>query len=350
MFFFNIYFRFILLLINQFASGIILSSASLAYVLMIEMTSSGYRSIAGNIALSCFAFGGILIALFAYLTYHWEKLLWTILVFIAITHPCLYFVPESPLYLYSTKQYSKLEIVLRRIAKGNGRSESEWYSTFQEFMISQTMIKENKLTFGQMIRQLLFHRTNTLRLITSSLIAFTGMLLFIKISYGLATMNISPYLGILIGAIVEVFGYIISSISMSTKLGRKYSLMVFTGLTCLCVVLIPILTKRSTIGTVIISQTGKFAVSASIATTWIFISELFPTSIRGGAIGITAAISRIGAITAPVIDSSVNEQYLPITFYVYGSLALLVLLLIIVLPETKNVSLDSTGNSLDIQT
>ncbi|CAF3814538.1 unnamed protein product [Rotaria sordida] len=52
-----------------------------------------------------------------------------------------------------------------------------------------------------------------------------------------------------------------------------------------------------------------------------------------------------GAIIAPVIDSSVVEQYLSLTFYVYGSVALAVLLLILLLPETKNVSLGDTDDN-----
>lgn len=314
---------------------------------MLELTTSKYRSLVGNIALASFALGGVLITLFAYLTHHWEKLLWAITAFIGLSHPYLYYMPESPLYLHSSKQYSKLEKLLRRIAKTNGRVESDWYPIFQTFLNTQPSAHatgEKKQKLIDTIRQLLCHRVIIKRLLISSLMTFTGMLLYIKIAYGLATMRISPYVGILIGAVVEIIGYIIASILMSSRLGRKYSFMIFTGLTCLCVVFIPSLTKHSTAATVIISQLGKFAVSASLAVTWIFISELFPTSIRTGANGIATAVSRFGAITAPIIDSSISEQYLPITFYIYGCLALLVLCSTLLLPETKNIALDDVTN------
>ena len=330
--------------------GLVFSTATIAFVLMLELTTSTYRSLAGNIGLASFAFGGVLITLFAYFTRHWQKLLWILTVFIGLLYPYLYYMPESPMYLYSTKQYTKLEKLLRRIAKANGRTDSEWYPTFQEFLNTQPSlhaVNEEKQTFAVKIRQLVCHRATTKRLLISNLIAFTGMLLFIKISYGLATMKISPYLGIVIGAAVEIIGYIIANILMSTRLGRKRSLMIFTGLTCVCVVMIPWLTKHSTVATAIISQLGKFAVSASLAVTWIFISELFPTSIRGSANGVVTAISRLGAITTPIIDSSIGEQYLPITFYVYGCLALLTLLSILLLPETRNVVLGDTTDVLN---
>ncbi|CAF1250302.1 unnamed protein product [Rotaria sordida] len=117
--------KFGLLLTNQFAFGLIFSTVNVAFVLMLELTTSTYRSIAGSIASCCFAFGGVLITLFAYLTRHWQTLLWTVTAFIGLSFPYLYYIPESPLHLYSTKQYSKLETLLRRIAKTNGRTDSE---------------------------------------------------------------------------------------------------------------------------------------------------------------------------------------------------------------------------------
>ncbi|CAF3924408.1 unnamed protein product [Rotaria sordida] len=76
---------------------------------------------------------------------------------------------------------------------------------------------------------------------------------------------------------------------------------------------------------------------------WFVINESI--CIRGSAVAVAVTISRLGAIIAPVIDSSVVEQYLSLTFYVYGSVALAVLLLILLLPETKNVSLGDTDDN-----
>ena len=83
-------------------------------------------------------------------------------------------------------------------------------------------------------------------------------MLYIKISYGLAVMDISPYLGILIGAIVEAAGYVTGSLLISTKLARKGSFILMMILTIICVILIPILIKYSSIATVFIAQFGKY--------------------------------------------------------------------------------------------
>ncbi|CAF3868638.1 unnamed protein product [Rotaria sp. Silwood1] len=347
----SIHVKFSLLVLNQFILGLTAPIGSLVFVLMLELTSYSYRSLVGTIAVTCFAFGEALATLFAYITKNWQNNLWSITIFIGLSSIYLYFINESPMYLHSKKKYIQLENVLRKISKRNGKKEDDWNSSLKE-LLNQEQINHVKIPFKEKILKLITNRILIQRFIITSIIAFTGMLLFIKISYGLAVMNISPYIAMTIGSIVEICGYISANIVMSGRLGRKYSFMMFTGLTSLCVFLIPLLTKRSTIGTVIISQFGKFSISASMAITWIYISELFPTSIRSSANGFAVAVSRIGAILAPVIDANIDEHYLSITFYIYAALALLVVLLTCLLPETKNVPLtdriDSRNNQESI--
>ncbi|CAM4832647.1 unnamed protein product, partial [Rotaria magnacalcarata] len=113
-----------------------------------------------------------------------------------------------------------------------------------------------------------------------------------------------------------------------------------TSVTIICVILIPIISNHSPIATVFIAQFGKFAISGSIAVSWIFVPELFPTAIRSSANGFFIAFSRIGAIVAPIIDTSISDEYLPYTFYASAGLALIVVLLTLLLPETKYTSMD----------
>ncbi|CAF3888681.1 unnamed protein product [Rotaria sp. Silwood1] len=296
------------------------SISSLVFILMLELTSYSYRSLVGNIALACFAFGETLTTLFAYVIKNWQNHLWPITIFIGLSPIYLYFISESPIYLYSKKKYIQLENLLQKISKRNGKKVDNWNSTFQE-LLNQEQINHMKIPLKEKILKLITNRMLIQRLIITSIIAFTEMFSFIKISYGLAVMNISPYIAMTIGSIIEICGYISANIFI------------------VCVFLIPLLTKHTTIGTVIISHLGKFSISASLTITWIYISELFPTSIRSSANGFAVAISRIGAILAPVIDANIDENYMSITFYVYAALAILVLLLTFLLPETKNVPL-----------
>ncbi|CAF4455293.1 unnamed protein product, partial [Rotaria sp. Silwood2] len=301
--------KFALLLLNQFASGLSAAAFSLIFILGLELTSSSHTSLAGNAALVSFTIGECIVTLFAYLAKDWQILKWADTAFIATT---------------------------------NKRKEEDWYPVYQEFLKNQSskLLHVNELTFSQKAHRILTHRPTVVKLLTTALLGFTTLMLYIKISYGLAVMSISPYLGILIGAAVEAAGYIAGSLLISTRLARKGSFILMAILTIISVILIPIILKHSSIATVFIAQFGKFAISGAIAVSWIYVPELFPTSIRSSANGFFIAFSRIGAIVAPIINASVSNEYLPYTFYASAGLAVIVVLLTLVLPETKYKQLD----------
>ncbi len=330
--------KFGLLLLNQFASGLTASTYSLVFILLLELTSSAHTGFAGNVTLVFFTVGECIVTLFAYLAKNWEILKWADTAFVAIGLPYLYFMPESPLYLYSKRQYHQLETLLRRIATTNKRKESEWYPYYQSFIQNQPVIifRDEKAGGCQKTRDILTHRPTIIKLLIIALLGFTTLMLYIKISYGLAVMNISPYLGILIGAVVEAAGYIAGSFLISTRLARKGSFLLMMTLTIICVVLIPLIVNHSSTATVFIAQFGKFSISGAIAVSWIFVPELFPTSIRSSANGFFIAFSRIGAIVAPIINTSISVDYQPLTSYVSAGLAVIVVFLSLILPETKD--------------
>ncbi|CAF1266199.1 unnamed protein product [Adineta steineri] len=334
--------KFIILLLNQFASGLITANYSLVFILMLELTSSAHTSFAGNLSFISYTIGEVIITLFAYLTRHWQLLKWANLIFIALGIPYLYFMPESPLYMYAKRRYNELEHILRRIANQNGRQETDWYSYYQDFLQNQPKksSRGNTVTSFQQSVNLLTNRKTIIKLLITSLIGFTTTLIYFQISYGLAALDISPYLGILLGAVVEAAGYITSSVLISTRLGRKGSFIIMMSLTILCILLIPIITKYNSIATIFIAQFGKYSISGTTAITWIFVPELFPTSIRSTANGFFLALCRFGAILTPILNASVSKEYTSYTFYASSILALIVVLFSLLLPETKGKPMD----------
>jgi hypothetical protein len=191
------------------------------------------------------------------------------------------------------------------------------------------------------------------RLCVSSLIAFVTMLLYIKISYGLGAMNdnLSPYWNIIIGAVVESIGYVSASFLMNTRLGRKYALMVYALLTSMCVLVIPFIKEIYPIMTIVISQIGKLTISGAVSVSWVYVPELFPTSIRGLGNAVFVFVGRFGAILAPIIDAALGDRYIKITFYVYSGLAFVMIGIVFLLPETRNRSFnDGEQNNDDDKT
>ncbi|UJR17937.1 hypothetical protein I4U23_004836 [Adineta vaga] len=326
--------KFALLLINQFVCG--MSAYSIVFLLLIELTSSSHTSLAGNLSLIASTFGEVIAAITAYVISDWLNLKWFNTIYLGFILLYLYFVPESLYWLFSQKKYTELEVCLRKIAKINKRENTNWFQLYSKLIRDSSSMqidiegKRKKKT----IRRIL------IRLCISCLIAFITMLLYIKISYGLGAMNkhFNPHWNIIIGAIVEAIGYVSGSFLITTKLGRKYSLVMFAIFTSICVLIIPFIKERYPIVTIAISQMGKLTISGAVSVSWIYVPELFPLSIRGLSNAIFVFAGRLGAILAPIIDAAIADKYIKITFYVYSGLSFLMIGIIIFLPETRNRS------------
>ena len=333
------------MLINQFISGI--DTFMVSFLLLMELTTSSYSTLVGNLALVAYALGEIVVALMAYICRHWLLLKWAMTLYIVALVPYLVFVPESPHWLLSKHRYDDLEKLLRRIARWNKQSESKWMPFYRLLIASQQrerdMNRKNKvqLTCGAKARRFVTHVPTMTKLVISGLLGFITLLIYIKISYGLAAMdNIDPYLNIIIGALVESVAYVIPSLLM-VRFGRKAVFIAFLILTGLCLVVTPHSFAHSQLTIILVAQLGKFAISGAVCVTYLFVPELFPTTIRGTGMGFFILLSRIGSTVAPIIDASIahNQSWVTNMYYLYALLTLLSILLTLLLPETRNVPL-----------
>jgi hypothetical protein len=307
----------------------------MVFLLLMELTTSSHTSLAGNLALVTYTFGEIVATIFAYIARDWLTLKWYNSAYFSLIIPYLYFVPESPYWLFSQKKYSQLEACLRKIATTNHHDDSEWFPYYTQLISAPSEpIKSTKQAKKKKIGRLL------LRLSVGGLIAFFTMLLYIKISYGLAAMNktLSPHWNVVIGAIVESIGYVSASFLMTTRLGRKYALIVYALFTSMCVLVIPFINENYAIVTIVVSQLGKLTISGAVSVSWVYVPELLPTSMRGFGNAVFVFVGRFGAILAPIVDAALNDRYIQITFYVYSGLAFVMVGIILILPETRNRS------------
>ena len=173
-----IVFRFTLLLINQLISS--LDAYNMAFLLLMELTSSSHTSLAGHLALIAYPFGEVLSAVFAYIARDWLRLKWLTTGFYLIILFYLYFVPESPYWLFSQKKYDQLELCIRKIATTNGRENNQWYPNYTQLIedprITLRSNRHVKRTNKEKILKFLP------RLSASSFIGFVCTLLYVKIS------------------------------------------------------------------------------------------------------------------------------------------------------------------------
>jgi hypothetical protein len=323
-------------MINQLASGV--DGYGIGFLLIMELTSSSHTSFAAGISLVAYTLGEVLFVGFAYASRDWLNLKWLTSAYFAITVPYLYFIPESPYWLFSQKKYDELEKSLRKMAKFNRREESEWHPQYLALIQDPRIAKRDETKAKRKKRHAVLRFLP--RLIISGCIEFVTMLLYTKISYGLGEMNeaLSPYTNFMIGCALEGLGYLIATFLIITPLGRKYSLILFSVLTSACVFTIPFIMKPYPAIATIISQIGKLGISGAVSVSWLYVPELFPTYMRGLANAIFVFIGSFGSIIAPIVTAEIDDKHERIVYYVYAGLTLALAGLITTLPETRNRS------------
>lgn len=79
---------------------------------------------------------------------------------------------------------------------------------------------------------------------------------------------------------------------------------------------------------------------------WIYPNELFPTHIRGTAVGFATAITRAASATSTFLFPTIMANYgLAVTLYICGGLFFIgFLLCLFMAPETKNMSLTESSS------
>jgi hypothetical protein len=303
-----------------------------------ELTSSSYTSFAAGVALVAYTLGEIMFTGFAYAARDWLNLKWLMSAYFAVTIPYLYFIPESPYWLFSRTKYDELEVCLRNIAKMNRREESEWFPYYTRLIEESRIIKRTQSKPKGKKREKVLRFLP--KLIMCGCIEFVTMLLYTKIAYGLGAMNeaLSPYTNFIIGAGVESLGYLAAGFAIITVLGRKYSLIMFALLTAISVLTIPFIMESQALIATVISQIGKFGVSGAVSVSWLYVPELFPTDMRGLANGIFVFVGSFGSMLAPIVETAVGEKNKRITYYVYSALTLVLVGVIATLPETRDRS------------
>lgn len=74
-----------------------------------ELTSSSHTSFAAGVSLVAYTLGEMIFTGFAYLSRNWLYLKWLTSAYFALTIPYLYFIPESPYWLFGKKNMINLK-------------------------------------------------------------------------------------------------------------------------------------------------------------------------------------------------------------------------------------------------
>ncbi|CAH1799763.1 unnamed protein product [Owenia fusiformis] len=304
---------------------------TVAFVVNMEIVGPSWRNTAGFLMQHTWALGYLVLSGIAYGVRDWVTLqlvlsgpmtLYLLLIFVA---------PESPRWLYANNQFAKADAIVKKIVKWN------------KVHIPQDFTIENKLNDDEKRRYFIdLVRTPVLR--KRALIMFYSWFVCSMVYYGISLNTSSlggdPYINFLISGAIEVPAYGMAQFFF-WKLGRRYPLcgvLLVGGVALLCMMAVP---KEMVALNITLSMVGKLMLSAGFGMVYNYAAEIFPTQIRNIGVGTSSMFARIGGIVAPYIGLLQNFNRV-IPTVIFGALALLAGVLVLLLPETRDRDLPET--------
>jgi SP family xylose:H+ symportor-like MFS transporter len=257
----------------------------------------------------------------------------------------LFFVPESPRWLVKQKQDAKAMEVLSKI---NGEAQAQ-----KEFAEIRETVSHESGSFGQLFKPGM-RVALAIGVVLAVLQQVTGINVFLyygpEIFKKLGSGNSAAFLQtVIVGAVNMAFTFV--AIRTVDRVGRKPLMLVGAagmGISLFVLGLSSYLQRTELWALVfMLGYIASFALSVG-PVTWVILSEIFPTRIRGRAMAMATvclwAANYVVSQTFPMMDENrflVEKFHHGFTFWIYAVLcAVQVLFVWRFVPETKGKSLE----------
>ncbi|KAI8789878.1 organic cation/carnitine transporter 2-like [Biomphalaria glabrata] len=366
-----------------------------SYVMVTELFPEVYCTLACCGLQIFWAVGIMLTSLFGFIVRNWRHLQLLISLPNILFIVMIWFLPESLPWLISQGKLDRAQAVVNRIAKFNGiknldvdeilnvqhyshnRQTAEEQRLVQHSDKQNQLEKENEEIDGQKFQsshneeniaaqnytatsqtldpcsysdqsdkpsggkcKSLFILCSNPRLRFYSLILFylffVSSLSYFGISLSTPVLHGDQFINLFLLGVVEIPAYILCVV-VGGRFGRKIPLCVFL-LICGLMNIIAAFTSNQRISAIkILSDVcviiSKFAITGVYTTIYLYAAEMFPTSVRNQAMGLSSFFENLGSLTAPfIIFSAKSIPELPMILF--GAVSIVGAILVMIMPET----------------
>jgi len=307
---------------------------SVAYVLLVEFMPPQER---GNVTIIISTLSSLTIIILSYCSYILSNYSWRVQLLIE-TIPTLVLLLfcslfpavllESPRYLLETGSPSEALKVLQQVALTNRVVLPTMRE--KEYLVAAVVATKDKssrfwMFFGKELRGKSF---------AVFFSWFTVTMTYYGLSFAVNDLVGSVYINMSLMALVELPAFPLCNFVINDpRCGRRGAQIFFFMVAGIALVSLAVFDESYS---TFLALVGKFGSSAAFAVVYLYTAEIFPTTIRGTALGICNVFARTGGIVAPFL----TEFALPVTFTCFGSACILAATsTYLFLPETLGKSL-----------
>uniref|UniRef100_A0A3P9BLP5 Solute carrier family 22 member 5 n=1 Tax=Maylandia zebra TaxID=106582 RepID=A0A3P9BLP5_9CICH len=301
-----------------------------AFVLGTEIFTGNVRVLFSSMGVClAFAFGFMMLPLFAYFLRDWTYLLLGISLPGLLYFPLWWLIPESPRWLLSQGRVEEAENIVKYAAKKN---KVEAPQVIFDDYDSPTQANERHSIF------IVIQSTYILGMNRISYV--TG---YFGLSLNTSRLHADPFISCFISAAVEVPAYITSWLALQ-YLPRRLavvSILLLGGVSLLIQIFNFFFPSGLSYLSITLEMVGKFGITTGTALMFVYTAELFPTVLRNTATGMCTTVSRVGSCIAPfLLKLSQYFKYLP--YITLGTLAVVSAFATVFLPESFGRPLPQT--------
>lgn len=333
-------------LIGAATTGMFASS----FVMGLELVEPKARKVPGLVTQMFFGVGEFLLAASFYGLGDWRWVSLIITLPTALFLSYYWLVPESLRWLMIHKKYEQVSKVLTKMAVYNGVEPLRGDNGDNEKDLEELLKSyDADGAFTQEIKK----KDNFLHMFKSCVLASRALTICFNwavvnlIFYGF-TLNSgnlkagSKYVNFSIGAAVEIPAHF-TTMALVDRIGRKRvhcSWLLLATVMCAGSVGVALGCDESQQWIVtVLAMIGKFGSAGLMGTSFLWMTELFPTSVRSTGLGVGSSCARVGALISPYIvhyslEISNSKLGHATPFIVFGLATLLAFVFCLSLPET----------------
>lgn len=307
------------------------------------MLSPEIRPYAGPVFMASSTIGSVILGALSWLFLDWKILLRVTygLGFVSVFY--FWIVPESFRWMLSKEKNYKVAEALLKVARINGIEMTREMRDVLENRPKDIILENdsNKKTniVKSTFRDIFRHPKFCLRLFACAFCWITNVFVFSGLSYTSISIGGNKFVSFILVALVDIPGELCAS-ALVNRIGRKMLLVITYYVSGTALMVSAFVTEIYWIK-LLLYLVGKFSIEAAFSTTYIFTSEILPTSLRHRLFGLCSSFGRIGSIVssqAPLLQ----DIYKPLPVILFAGSAIIAGTLSLTFPETLNSSLPET--------